>query len=110
MANTRWRNLMFMIRESLPLLSEAASSCRQLQGSNLLSLSNFTGITRSMHWDDIMVTSSFHVTHTQTILQKILFPIGHLLKSEVRQIAREAGLSWVADKKEVISSALKLNW
>ena len=39
--------------------------------------------------------------HVQAALQRTLFPIGHLIKSEVRQIAREAGLDWVADKKEV---------
>ena len=58
----------------------------------------------SLEWcNDYIILSC-----VQTILQRTLFPIGHLLKSEVRQIAREAGLSWVADKQEVSSSQLKL--
>ena len=33
-------------------------------------------------------------------LERVLFPVGHLLKSEVRDLAREAGLAWVATQRE----------
>ena len=85
------------------MLSAAAPGCRQLQRPNLLSLSSTTGIGTAsivmiaLGWcNDYIIISC-----VQTILQRTLFPIGHLLKSEVRQIAREAGLSWVAEKEEV---------
>jgi len=33
-------------------------------------------------------------------LERVLFPVGHLLKSEVREVARDAGLGWVAAQRE----------
>ena len=51
------------------------------------------------------MVSSDNGIFLQTALQRTLFPVGHMIKSEVRQVAREAGLSWVADKKEV-----RINW
>ncbi len=43
--------------------------------------------------------SYFLYTIKSTSLQKVLFPIGNLLKSEVRQIAKEAGLA-TSEKKD----------
>ncbi len=43
--------------------------------------------------------SYFLYTIKASSLQKVLFPIGHLLKSEVRRIAKEAGLS-TSEKKD----------
>ena len=43
--------------------------------------------------------SYFLYTITPHSLQKVLFPVGHLLKSEVRQIAKEFGLA-TAEKKD----------
>lgn len=43
--------------------------------------------------------SYFLYTIGQHALQKVLFPIGHLLKSQVRQIAKEYGLS-TSEKKD----------
>lgn len=37
----------------------------------------------------------------QDALKKVIFPVGHLLKTEVKQIARDAGFADVAAKKEV---------
>lgn len=53
----------------------------------------------------VRMVSSDNGIFLQTALQRTLFPVGHMIKSEVRQVAREAGLSWVADKKEV-----RINW
>lgn len=39
----------------------------------------------------------------QKALQRTMFPVGSLLKSEVKAIAREAGLDKIATKKEVNS-------
>lgn len=43
--------------------------------------------------------SYFLYTLKESVLHKVLFPIGHLKKSEVRKIAREAGLP-TAEKKD----------
>lgn len=43
--------------------------------------------------------SYFLHTLSSSILEKVMFPIGHLLKSEVRQIAKEHGLA-TAEKKD----------
>ncbi len=43
--------------------------------------------------------SYFLYTLSSSILQKVLFPVGHLLKSDVRRMARENKLN-VADKKD----------
>lgn len=49
--------------------------------------------------DDNKDQSYFLCQLEQPVLQKALFPIGHLPKPEVRRIAKEHGL-WVADKKD----------
>ena len=47
---------------------------------------------------------SYTVNETclQKALQKTVFPIGHMTKSQVRKIAKEAGLHRTACRKEVI--------
>lgn len=37
----------------------------------------------------------------QSALQRTLFPVGHLLKQQVKEVAREAGFGHVAGQKEV---------
>ena len=49
--------------------------------------------------DESKDQSYFLYTLNRTILQKVLFPIGHLLKTQVRRIAKEKGLS-TSEKKD----------
>jgi len=50
-------------------------------------------------FDDNKDQSYFLYTIEKKVLERVLFPIGHLTKAEVRQIAQEAGLA-TANKKD----------
>lgn len=52
---------------------------------------------RDEHKDQTYFLSHVH----QNALQKVLFPVGDLLKSEVKQIATKYGLVEIAGKREV---------
>ncbi len=73
---------------------EATESCGLLQGPDLLSVSHITG--RSL-----AKPHSFYLTHPQESLQNTAFPVGHLTKTRVREIAREEGMDRVNQRREV---------
>jgi tRNA U34 2-thiouridine synthase MnmA/TrmU len=51
--------------------------------------------------EDSHKDQTFFLCHIkQEALRKTLFPVGDLLKSRVRQIAREAGLDHVANRRD----------
>ena len=50
---------------------------------------------------DSFKDQTFFLSHVNQIaLQRTLFPIGHLLKSQVRQLASDAGLDHVAKRPD----------
>jgi len=53
-------------------------------------------VPRDVVKDQTLFLSQVH----RDALKKVMFPIAHLKKSEVKQIAEEAGLSRIARKKE----------
>ena len=64
-------------------------------------ISSFSG-ARLLQSLDRLKDQTYFLCHTsQSVLQRSLFPIGHLMKQEVKRIAVEAGLERTARKKEV---------
>lgn len=76
-------------------------------GADYLATGHYAQIGRPEGLDPVLLKgvdagkdqSYFIYTLNRSILENVLFPIGHLQKSEVREIAREAGLA-VSEKKD----------
>jgi tRNA-specific 2-thiouridylase len=76
-------------------------------GADFLATGHYAQVGRDTNGEPLLVKgldagkdqSYFIYTLKREILSKVLFPIGHLPKSEVREIARKAGLS-TAEKKD----------
>lgn len=69
-------------------------------GENLDTDSNITGV-KLFQAEDLSKDQTFFLSHVQqSSLQRTVFPIGDLLKTNVRQIANETGLDHVASRPD----------
>lgn len=63
----------------------------------------FPGVNLLKAVDSTKCQTLFLSQISQGALQRSLFPVGDMLKRDVKELARKAGLERIADKKEVIS-------